>query len=350
MSVQTVNETIGQYQISKGLTKNDLEKLVSNHKARSIQFASPLENKEIDLLEKIVFSKRPDILLRIFGHYGEICDLTRYIANIPSLRNFSADCLMDAKGIESIIKLKNIESLGIGIFNLDNFDFLNYLNPSIKEIYLHQTRTKKLNISSLGRFKALEYLYLEGQQKGIESISQLKNLNKIVLRSISTPNLDYLQGLNKLWSVDIKLGGIKNFDALKTLSNLKYLELWQIRDLSDLSFISNLTGLQNLFIQSLKQVQKLPVLETLISLRRIYLENLKLLKDMSSVKFAPSLEEFIYVLAENQIPENLIPVLENQNLQSVFCRFGSIKKNTTFDNMVLKYGKQIYISNEFKYK
>ncbi|WP_445749337.1 hypothetical protein [Polaribacter sp.] len=196
----------------------------------------------------------------------------------------------------------------------------------------------------------MEYLYLEGQQKGCESINQLKKLKKIVLRSISTPNLDYLQGLKELWSVDIKLGGIKNLDALKTLPNLKYLELWQVRDLADLSFISELTNLQNLFIQSLKQVQKLPDFENSTALRRIYLENLKGLKDLSNVKSAPALEEFIYVLAENQIPENLIPILENPKLKSVFCRFGSNKKNDTFDDMVLKYGKQIYKYNEFKYK
>ncbi|WP_445749338.1 hypothetical protein [Polaribacter sp.] len=137
MSIQTVNEIIGQYQIAKGISKNDLERLASNPKTKSIQFVSPIENKEIDLLEKIVFSKRPDITLRIYGHYGETCDLTKYIDNIPSLRNVSADCLMDAKGVESVIRLKNLETLGVGIFNLDNFDFLNDINPTIKELYLH---------------------------------------------------------------------------------------------------------------------------------------------------------------------------------------------------------------------
>jgi hypothetical protein len=350
MSVKTVNEIFGQYQIAKGINKNDLERLANNQKTKSIQFVTALDNKEIELLERIVFSKRPDINLRIFGHYGETCDLTKYIDNIPSLRKVSADCLMDAKGIESVISLKNLETLGVGIFNLDNFDFLNDINPNIKELYLHQTRTKKPKIECIKRFADLEYLYLEGQQKGCDSINQLKKLKKIVLRSISTPNLDYFQGLKELWSVDIKLGGIKNFDALKTLPILKYLELWQVRDLGDLSFISDLTNLQNLFIQSLKQVQKLPILENSIALRRIYLENLKGLKDLSSVKSAPALEEFIYVLAENQIPENLIPILENSTLKSAFCRFGSVKKNDRFDDMVLNYGKQIYKYNEFKYK
>ena len=71
MSVQAVNEKIGQYQISKGIKKRELKRLASDKKVQSIQFVSPLSPKEIELLEKIVFSERPDISLRVYGHYGE---------------------------------------------------------------------------------------------------------------------------------------------------------------------------------------------------------------------------------------------------------------------------------------
>lgn len=349
MSVQTINEITGQYQISKGIRKRELEKLASNKKTQSIQFASPLSNSEIDLLEKIVFSKRPDISLRVYGHYGENCDLT-FIKKIPSLRKFSADCLMDANGIEVVTELNNLEELGVGIYNLDNFDFLENINGNLKELYLQKTKSKKPNISSISRFTELEYLYLEGQQKGIESVNELKKLEKVILRSISTKNLDFLSNLNELWSVDVKLGGIQNFDAITTLPKLKYLELWQVRNLSDLTFISKLVKLQNLFIQSLKQLDKLPDFKNLNSLKRISLENLKGLTNLDSLKNVPNLEEFIYVLAENQEPENLIPVLENKNLKSVFCKFGSDRKNNRFDQLAKEYNKAEYKSTEFRYE
>jgi hypothetical protein len=349
MSVQTVNEITGQYQISKGVRKKELEKLASNKKTQSIQFASPLSKTEVELLEKIIFSRRPDISLRVYGHYSENCDLT-FIKNIPSLRKFSADCLMEAKGIEVVTELNNLEELGVGIYNLDNFDFLENINPNLKELYLQKTKSKKPKISSISRFTELEYLYLEGQQKGIESINELKKLEKVILRSISTKNVDYLSDLKELWSVDIKLGGTQNFDALTTLPKLKYLELWQIRNLSDLSFVSKLNTLQNLFIQSLKQLDKLPDFKNSVSLKRIYLENLKGLTKLDSLKNAPSLKEFIYVLAENQEPENLIPVLENKNLETVFCKFGSDKKNNRFDQLAKEYNKAEYEYSEFKYE
>ncbi len=193
-----VNQYTGQYQISSRVTKSDLETLAANPKTKSIQFADPLSPAQVDLLEKIVFSKRPDILLRVYGHYGQVCDLS-FIERIPSLRKFSADCLMDAKEIEVVTKLKNLEELGVGIFNLDNFDFLEKINPKITELSLSQTRSKKPRIDIISRFTELEILYLEGQQKGIESINKLKKLQKIVLRSISTDNIDFLKDLENLW-------------------------------------------------------------------------------------------------------------------------------------------------------
>lgn len=348
MSVLNIITIHGHCEISKGVTKNDLLKLATNPNTQSIQLASPLADTEIDLLESEVFSRRPDIVLRVYGHYRDNCDLS-FLERIPSLRKVTADCLMDASGIETVTQLKNLESLGIGIFSLDNFDFLEDINPHIKKLYLHQTRSKKPNIECIARFKDIEYLYLEGQQKGIESIANLKNLHAIVLRSISTKNIDFLEGLKNLWSVDIKLGGIKSFDALTTLPQMKYLELWQIRGLADISFISKLSTLQNLYLQSLKQVDKLPDFSINKSLRRIYLENLKGLNDLSTLRNAPSLKEFIYVMAENQEPENMIPALENPVIESVLCGFGSDKKNRRFEELAVEYNKKEYKYNEFKY-
>jgi hypothetical protein len=348
MAIHTVNKVIGQYEISKGFKKDDLKSLINDSNASSIQFSSPLAEKEIDILEEYVFSQRPDIDLRIYGHYRDECDLN-FLKRLPSLRKLSADCLRNAKGIEVVKELKNLETLGVGIFELNNFDFLNEINPNLKQLYLHQTRSKKPRIDAIARFVELEVLYLESQSKGIESINSLKKLQKITLRSISTPNLNYLNALEQLWSVDIKLGGIKDFQALKSLPDLKYLELWQVRELSDISFISDLPSLQNLFIQSLPNVEELPSLDKLLKLRRINLENLKGLKKLDALRTAPSLTEFIYVMAQNQEPENLLPALKNTNVKSVFCMFGGDKKNNRFKELADSFGKSQYKYHQFQY-
>jgi len=292
MSIKIIDENSGRFEIKKGFSKKDLINLIKNQKVAILRIPTPLNDYEINYLEEIVFSKKPEICFRIYAHYSEKCDLT-FLEKIPSLRNVSIDCLMEANGIEIVEKLKNIESLCVGIYSLENFNFLNNINPKIKHLSLLQTKSKKPKINSINRFRELETLYLEGQSNGIEEINKLKMLKKIVLRSISVEHLEFLTGLNQLWSLDIKLGGVKNFDALQNLPNLKYLELWKINQLSDLGFISKIYSLQYLFLQDLRNIEKIPDIQNLTNLRRIYIENLKGLRDFTSLKITPKLEEFI---------------------------------------------------------
>jgi hypothetical protein len=334
--------------ISPGISKVELKKIASNVDTSIVQFYENLSEKDFHNLEEYVFRQRPEIELRVFGHYSTECDL-KFLKKFPSLRKLSADCLMNAKNVDYVISLENLEELSIGIYNLISFDFLNDINPNLKKISLAKTASKKPTIKSLSRFKQLEYLYLEGQTNGIEEIKHLKNLQKIVLRSITTKNLNFLSGLYKLWSVDIKLGGIKDFSALVNLPDIKYLELWQINKLADISFISELISLQNLYIQSLRNVETLPNFDKNKKLRRIYLENMKGLKDLKSLRNATALEDFIYVMAQNVNPQDLMPVIENENVKKVFAAFGSTFKNDTFNNLAQKSGKEQYSYYEFKY-
>jgi len=236
------------------------------------------------------------------------------------------------------MRLKNLESLSICVYNLDSFDFLENINSGLKNLSLGQTKSQKPSLNFLERFDKLEILFLEGQKKSIESIKNLKQLQRIILRSITLDNINFLRDLKNLWSIDIKLGGIKNLDELQYVENLKYLELWQVRGLVDLLFISNLRTIQNLFLQSLKQVEVLPDFSRCENLRRIYLENMKGLKNIKSLELAPSLEDFQYVSAENFNPEDLIPVLKNSNLKNISAGFGRFKyKKGNIPNSKFEY-------------
>lgn len=190
---------------------------------------------------------------------------------------------------------------------------------------------------------------MEKQQRGIDSVSELKKLNKILLRSISTPNLDFLKELNELWSVDIKLGGIKSFDALETLPKLKHLEIWQVRGLSDLSFLSRLKSLQNLFLQSLPQVREMPILNQLKDLRRVRFESMKGLDKFNFSHHSQSIREFILLNASNVEPSTIEPLLPNKYIDRFSCWFGSDKKNNEFTDLLKKYEKSKYEYSEFQY-
>ncbi len=348
MSIQLISEPIGKYQIESGFKRHELEALANDPKTKYIQFNNRLSLNEIDWLEAIVFSKRPDISLRIYGFHQDTCDFAM-LSHLPSLRILHADYLSEVVNMDALKHLHNLEELGIGISELKNFDCLFDIHPNLKKLYVSQTNSKSLHLDFLPRFTQLEYLYIEGHQKGIEVIAQLKHLKELVLRSVSLNHVSFLNGLEQLWSLDLKLGGLKDPASIAQLMQLKYLELWQVRGISDLSFISEMPHLQNLFLQSLAQVKQLPDFSNNKALRRIYLENLKGLEDVSSLKTARQLETFIYVMAMNQEPENFLSVFENPSVVSVMGRFGSDKKNNRFELLAKQFNKRLYNGEAFHY-
>ncbi|WP_371368291.1 hypothetical protein SRRS_19250 [Sporomusa rhizae] len=322
-----------RYEMREPFNENELLEMIDNKDIKVLQTSEPLKINSWKLLNDIVFSIRKDIELRVYGFYSQECNL-KFVRELVNVERFSADCLMNATEVESIPQMSNLKHLSVDIYNLETFDFLDFINENLEGLSLGRTSSKKPNLKPLKRFRYLKELYIEGQSKNIDVLLELENIEDITLRSISTPDVSYLTNLKKLWSLDVKLGGIKDFSSIKGMDHIKYLELWQIRDLKDLSFMSELEGLQYLFLQSLPQVQELPSFKNLKNLRRILLQNMKGLKDFSKLKEAENLEEFILSEAPSTDPDELRVLLSLLNLKRVACGFGSNKKNNDFKNML----------------
>jgi hypothetical protein len=219
----------------------------------------------------------------------------------------------------------------------------------IRDLFLGATISKRPSLGLLERFKNLKVLYIEGQQKEIEVISCLASLEDLTLRSISSAGLDFILSLPKLWSLDIKLGGIRNLSALAGLSQIKYLELWQVKGLSDLTPISSMFGLQYLFLQSLRNVTCIPNLSRLTHLRRVYLENMKGLTDVAPVASAPALEEFVHASAIGMEPRGYEAILTLKSMKEAVVWFGSDLKNNAFRQLAAARGIAEYKHHQFSF-
>ena len=325
-----------RFELDADVTKHDIEELVHNKEVKVIQFSNEIDPSILFMLDSVFFSQRSDVFLRVYGFYNKQCDLS-FLKNMNNLVHFTADCLMDIQGIENIAYLDKLKSLGIGIFNIQDFNILTDVPKDLEYLSLGATRSKKPDLAQLQNFKNMDKLFLEGQQKNIEVLNDLSSLKDLTLRSITTNSVDYISKLNRLISLDIKLGSITDYKAIEGFESIKYLELWQVKGLKDLSFISTLTGLEHLFLQSLKNVEEMPSFENLKRLRKVELENMKGLKDISALANAPSLEEFSHASANNMKPSDYIPLLQNPSLKKASCGFGSDRKNNDFDELKSKY-------------
>jgi len=195
------------------LTVQEVKSLVADPDVRAVQTSSPASEKTWDLLNNEFAPYRPDVTLRVYGFYRDVCDLS-FTRRLGNVRRFTADRLLDAVNVADVTSMQNLESLDIGIYSLQGFDFLRDLNPSLKALGLASTRSRRPRIDLISRFQNLTDLYLEGQYRGIEVVSDLKSLEKIALRSISTDGLEYLAPLQRLLSLELKLGGIRNLSAI----------------------------------------------------------------------------------------------------------------------------------------
>jgi len=332
-----------RFSFEGALTRIEIEQLAANPAVKVVQaeVRHPVEPRTWELLNEILFARRPDVELRLWGGvYDSLCDFS-FLHRIGNVRRFSADSLMRVEGIEQLELLGKLEKLSIGIYRLESFDFLKLIPTGIKELFLGVTKSKKPRVDALSRFHSLRKLYLEGQKNGIEVLSKLPSLEEVTLRSIGTENVEYVANLPKLWWFDIKLGGIRDFSSIENKHSIKYLELWQVRGLSDLSFISSLTGLQYLFLQSLRSVKTIPDLSKLTMLRRLHLENMKGLQDVSAIAHAPALEEFSHFSAQNIEPGKYEALLSMPTMRSVRVGFGSRKKNEAFAELATRNGKDL---------
>ena len=251
------------------------------------------------------FQPYPEMTLRAYGSYDHsIVDL-EFLRYFPTLRRFGADALWDS---------------------LTSLDGLRHLPANLEQLGIGATKAK-LDLAILARFPELTWLFLEGQTKHLEVISGLARLDDLTLRSITMPDLSLLQPLRRLRSLDLKLGGTHDLRLLPRVGELRYLELWMIRGLTDVSAVGQIPSLRSLFLQALRQVETLPDFRQAAELRRVRLETMKGLRDLRPLATAPVLEGVELIDMRHLQPADLAPLVGLPRLKAVTPGLGSRRKN-----------------------
>jgi hypothetical protein len=101
----------------------------------------------------------------------------------------------------------------------------------------------------------------------------------------------FLASLPGLISLDVRGGSGSNIDMARNCQGLQMLRVNQIRGLTDLSVVSDLTGLRCLDLYGLPRVTRLPFLTGLLALERINIGSMKGLESLDELLDAPALRE-----------------------------------------------------------
>lgn len=143
------------------------------------------------------------------------------------------------------------------------------------------SNNKKTDLGFLREYPNVETLFVNGDFANVDGISELKRLNRLIL----------------VLSADVDLSGIcvpklKSLTAYHQINNglvelltgnVEYLELLDMRKLSDLSFVEKAAGLKKLYLCSLHAVEKLPDFGKLPNLYGLKLYELHKLNDIENL-------------------------------------------------------------------
>jgi hypothetical protein len=288
-------------EVGPGLTPEQLAPL--EPRCRVVQFRAALAPEEHERLAELM-RHHPGVPLRAYGNYdGSIQDL-EFLQHYPFLKGFQFD-----------------------LFDVPSWEGLRHLPDGLEFLAIGQTRSRAHSLAFLSRFRGLRDLHIEGHRKGIETVGQLAELERLSLRSVTLADLSAFTSLYSLHTFELRLGGTRDLGHLPRMGRLRYLEIWQVKGLSDLAPISRLTSLQYLFLQALKGVTALPDLSALGRLRRVHLESMKGLRDLSPLLTAPRLEELALLDAPHMQPEDVACLRNHPALQRASIFMNSDRKN-----------------------
>ena len=288
-------------------------------RCKVVQFDSPLNETDYKKLAAFL-EGYAEVPLRIYGHYRQEIDLS-FLRHFQFLRGFQAD-----------------------VYELTNIDGLEFLPDNLQYLGLGQTK-RRMSLRPLARFKNLKELFLEGHTKDFSVISDLNNLVNLTVRSITLPDLSPIVPLRGLRFLALKLGGTKNLSLLPKLAELRYLELWMIKGLTDITPVGELRKLRYLFLQDLKQVTQLPEFANLDKLERCHIENLKGINDLCPIARAKNLHELL-VVSMRHIPVAGFECFRNHpTLQEATIGLGSLRRNAEVTKLLnvpnVSYAKPI---------
>jgi hypothetical protein len=275
--------------LSGVVTAEEARELAEIPGLERVQFRQPVDPASWPVLERELFSKRPDVALRVFGNVdGDAPVSLAFLHDVPSVRSFWFDGVRGVSDLESLGALPRLETLRFSVESLTDFRFLESVATSLTRLHVGWTRSRRPSLAPIARFRRLTHLSVGGHRRGFGALAELGALVELRLSRMKDPGFTALTGLPNLRRLEIDLGGAKDLSGVARLAQIRRLGLCWIRGLTDLSFLSGMTNLEVLELDRLT-APELPDLSRLTRLGRLEVAGLTRLESWDAIATAPAL-------------------------------------------------------------
>lgn len=262
----------GVLNIYGNLTEDDVLKIKNNGPIAQVQFGRKfnVDKQTLRLLNEAIFDSDNFTLLRTtFNGFGAFDNLLflKHLSNLKSF-GFAAFSKIDLTPIRDYVELSDF---GLGGCNIP-------LKPL--ENYGHITSfgfgEKIKDLEIISSFKNLECLAISSQNlKSLEFILPLKKLKKISFALGGTIALDDLSLSENLEEIDIwrtKKLEMAHLAPLNDVRNLKYLKLRELPRIHDFHWLQN-PSLQTLVIEELKGLKTFDSLKSVKNVKTLVIKS-----------------------------------------------------------------------------
>lgn len=249
-------------------TKNEIIKKIINSNCDRIQTENKPTSNELEIVNEI-FKLRPDITFRHYGSHGkEYVDIS-YLSKLTFLKKLSLNVYPSILNIETLEKM-DLDMLNISCFGVREYGFLKGITSSLKELSINlEDKTYKMDIKDILHMKNLENLEIRNINKGIEKLSELKSLKRLLLRSIPVKDYSFLAKMN-VKKLSLCFQNSEYFNTFGVNEQIEEITLWRNQRLTNLSFLLQFPNLKKIVITDQSKIETIPDLKVLSKLEKIY--------------------------------------------------------------------------------
>ena len=338
ISYTAAGDKINFIDLKEKLTDKELDEIIQMGIFDRIQTNDIPSRETLTALNDKYFSRFPETGFRLYSYSKKNLDLS-FLKYLPNLEKFSIDYTENIDNISALSYLKNLKSLRLDVYLLDNFSFITEISDKLEQFSL-ETKKNSFDISLLNRFKQLKILYLSGYKKNIEFIENLPLLESLLLKGITLKSTAFLNNIKTLKSLKIHWGNTEDFSDLYGNTSIEALQIFRITKFTDIKLLANLPNLTAAEFSCLRHIDYIPNLSVHSHLKHILFDDMKSLTDLSSLEHVKNLESVSFSCCPPKFePENILPVLRNKSVKQCSFYTGSTKKNKLISEYIKKYQK-----------
>ena len=320
--------------MAEDISESIVQQIIGEKLIKRIQISDYISAAALEKLD-CIFTSRPDISFRVYGGAGNTfgsvngfngwnLDFLRHLPNVQKLviENFE----FKNTDLSILSSLPNLKSLTIEIYDLRDFSFVKTLPSQLEHLSINaELKSGKpvFDCQWLLHFKNMQSLFLGKLDKNLEAIASLNQLEKLELRSFKNKDLSFLKQipikeLSILWCDGAKI----DLTTLSDIRSIRYLEIFRVSKLDDISFVNKLTGLEKLELVWLPHITKLPDLSSLYQLEEVKIDSLNGLTDISALINVENLKKVKMLNVKSMTKESIYAVLDNPSVEELVCYGG----------------------------